>query len=50
MDENTEKRVVVLMPKDMVDFLTDKAKESGVGNISAYLRMMVRKDMAKADA
>lgn len=42
---DSEKRVVVIMPKDMADYLEDKAKRVGVGNVSAFLRMKVREMM-----
>lgn len=45
----SEKRVVVLMPQDMADFLDTKAKESGMGNTSALIRYMVRQMMNDAE-
>lgn len=45
MAEKDEKRVVVLMPADMVKFLEDRAQSIGVGNVSALLRMMIRQEM-----
>jgi metal-responsive CopG/Arc/MetJ family transcriptional regulator len=41
----SEKRVVVLMPQDMAEFLDKKAKDSGMGNTSSLLRYIVRQMM-----
>lgn len=41
----SEKRVVVLMPPDMVEFIEAKSKETGVGNVSSFVRMVMRQMM-----
>ena len=40
-----EKRVVVIVPPDMADYLDRKAKASGMGNVSALLRYTIRQMM-----
>jgi hypothetical protein len=40
-----EKRVVVIVPPEMADYLEKKAKASGMGNVSALLRYTIRQMM-----
>ena len=40
-----DKRVTVIMPEDMVRWLEEKARQTGAGNISAFLRIMIRNAM-----
>lgn len=40
-----EKRVVVIMPKDMVSWLEEKSRQTGAGNISAMVRIIIRNAM-----
>ena len=42
---DSEKRVTVIVPQDMAEWLEDKAKRTGVGNVSALVRMMIRQAM-----
>lgn len=45
----SDKRVTVVMPADMADFLEKKAKDSGMGNTSALLRYMIKQMMIDAE-
>lgn len=42
---DSEKRITVIMPQDMAEWLEDKAKRVGVGTVSALLRLMIRQAM-----
>lgn len=45
-----KRRVVVEMPNEMISFLEEKAKSTGVGNVSAVVRMIIKQQQEEARA
>lgn len=40
-----DKRITVVMPDDMVKWLEEKGRQTGAGNISATVRIIIRNAM-----
>ena len=43
-----DNRLVVLVPDDMLEFLKDHARKTGVGNVSAAVRMILKQKQEEA--